>query len=286
MTDCVEQEIQHFLRTGGHDVLSAAWPGASVIDRMATATTALREALTTTVLERSRHATMPDGIAAADLFAITRAKVKPMVLGLFPASEQPIVLGLLSRSVVYLTPDNIATVLRSELDLNTVWNLANLYLLSCNTELLSAVAPQIIGFSQETTCFVSMKYFAAGGRFDDIVVHEAAHIFHNCKRERVGLEGTRRREWLLEIDFRKRETFAYACEALSRIHELGATPRARRAILEEFEAGPMPSDERVDADELLDILNEAVGARNGWKRILKRCAPLPVQRSSVRSAPR
>jgi hypothetical protein len=30
----------------------------------------------------------------------------------------------------------------------------------------------------------------------------------------------------------------------------------------------MPSDERVDANELVDILREAVDARNGWKRIL------------------
>jgi hypothetical protein len=35
----------------------------------------------------------------------------------------------------------------------------------------------------------------------------------------------------------------------------------------------MPSDDRVDADEYVDILREAVAARNGWKRILARCAP-------------
>ena len=37
----------------------------------------------------------------------------------------------------------------------------------------------------------------------------------------------------------------------------------------------MPSDERVDANEFVDILREAVGARNGWKRILQRCSPRP-----------
>ena len=30
-------------------------------------------------------------------------------------------------------------------------------------------------------------------------------------RDTVGLSVTRRREWLLDIDYRKRETFAYAC---------------------------------------------------------------------------
>ena len=109
--------------------------------------------------------------------------------------------------------------------------------------------------------------------FDDVVVHEAAHIFHNCKRERIGLRGTRHREWLLEIDYGMRETFAYACEALTRIQELGDSARARRALLSEIEDGPMPADERVNAGVYISILREAVGARNGWKRILRRRAP-------------
>jgi hypothetical protein len=36
----------------------------------------------------------------------------------------------------------------------------------------------------------------------------------------------------------------------------------------------LPADERVDGDEYLDILREAVEARNGWKRIHARCAPV------------
>jgi hypothetical protein len=35
----------------------------------------------------------------------------------------------------------------------------------------------------------------------------------------------------------------------------------------------MPADERVNTDEYMDILREAVTARNGWKRILQRCSP-------------
>jgi len=31
-------------------------------------------------------------------------------------------------------------------------------------------------------------------------------------------------------------------------------------------------DASVNQDEYQDILREAVGARNGWKRILKRCS--------------
>ena len=51
------------------------------------------------------------------------------------------------------------------------------------------------------------------------------------------LPETRRREWLLDIAFSKRETFAYACETYSRIIELAGSPAARRELLAEAEAG-------------------------------------------------
>jgi hypothetical protein len=104
-------------------------------------------------------------------------------------------------------------------------------------------------------------------------VHEAAHIFHNCKRATLGLGETRRREYLLNIDYTKRETFAYACEAYSRIVSLAAGVRERQEALAQHAEGPLPPDDRVDHDEYLDILGEAVRARNGWQRILKLCAP-------------
>ncbi len=105
------------------------------------------------------------------------------------------------------------------------------------------------------------------------MVHEAAHIFHNCKRQTIGLREIRGREWLLEIDFVKRETFAYSCEAYSRILAHGGGPSARNILLSELEKGLMLSEDRVDVAEYLDILREAAAARNGWKRILGRCSP-------------
>jgi hypothetical protein len=78
---------------------------------------------------------------------------------------------------------------------------------------------------------VSMAYFRPNGQLDDFVVHEGAHIFHNCKRQTIGLPEVGGREWLLDIDFRKRETFAYVCEAYSRILEVGRSAAARRELL-------------------------------------------------------
>src|SRR5207247_9105707 len=94
-----------------------------------------------------------------------------------------------------------------------------------------------------------------------------------CKRRTVGLRETRYREWLLELEFRKRETFAYCCEAYSRILALANRAADRPRLVEELAEEGMPDDDRIDAAEYVDILRKAAAARNGWKRILARCAP-------------
>jgi hypothetical protein len=127
-------------------------------------------------------------------------------------------------------------------------------------------------------------HFTETNRFADFLVHEAAHVFHNCKRRTIGLPGTRYREWLLDIEFRKRETFAYACEVYSRVLELAPKVKDRPGLIEECAANFTPGDERVDSDELADILCEAARARNGWKHILGRCAPPRRERRAARAA--
>ena len=114
-----EHEIERYLRTGRSDTLGAAWPGASIIERCSGADKALRQELIAEVLARSRSAVAPQDIDAADLAAITRAKVEPLVHGLFTPHEQATVLELLANSVVYLTPRNIERVLRREPHLHT-----------------------------------------------------------------------------------------------------------------------------------------------------------------------
>src|SRR5450759_5321124 len=89
-----------------------------------------------------------------DLVAFTRARVEPMVRGLFPRDEQEAVLGVLERSVVLLTPANIADVLRNGYWLHTAWDLANLFLASVGADLLGPDATGIVGLSEETTCYI------------------------------------------------------------------------------------------------------------------------------------
>ncbi|NVJ08774.1 hypothetical protein HUW63_26510 [Myxococcus sp. AM001] len=266
-------EIERFLRTGDYDAHGRAWPG-DVLEKERRAHDEFREALAMEVQRRTAGIGVPEKLQGLDVVALTRRKVEPMVRGLFPVSEQGAVLSLLEKSVVFLTPANIAQVLRESSWLSTAWDLANLYLLSVGAELLGPQAPQLLGLSEHTTCYVSLAYFDEAPPFADYLVHEAAHVFHNCKRRTVGLPETRRREWLLDIDFRKRETFAYACEAYSRVLDAGSNRQARIALAEEYAACAAPSDERVSVSEMVELVREAAAARNGWKRILTRCEPV------------
>ena len=265
-------EIDRFITQGEYDNSFSIWSGNTFMDQAVNGSRALKEALSSEVLTRSAQVpvlTYPD----SRLNINARAKFTPIVEGLFPRGEQSIVLDMLEKSVIFLTPATIETVLQKSPWLHTAWDLANMYLTSIRAKALSDTEQVIVGLSEEMTCYVSMSYFVSNDRFEDYVIHEATHIFHNCKRKIIELADSRRREWLLEIDCSKRETFAYACEAYSRILVLGATRAERSKLLVELIEGSIPAHDRFDEEEYVDILQEAVAARNGWKRILARCSP-------------
>ena len=274
-------EIERYLRLGDHDARFAVWPGCTLVAQHQTGSHALKRALIEAIEERVLGLPIPMPVLHSDPVSFTRSKIEPMVRGLFPAVEQERVLALLERSVVFLTPGTIRPALEEMPWLHSAWAMANLYLGSVGAELLSGEAPQIVGMSIETTCFVSMEYFGQTPRFSDYIVHEAAHVFHNCRRGTAGLRETRRRQWLLELEFRKRETFACCCEAYSRILELATRFQDRSRVVEELAGGGLPDDGSIDLVECVDILSEAAAARNGWKRILARCAPVARARAPV-----
>jgi hypothetical protein len=197
-----------------------------------------------------------------------------MVRGLFPRAEQDAVLARLEQSVVFTTSANIEEILHGSSFDGTAWTLANLYLASFDAELLGKDAPRLVGLSEETTCYVSPDYLAEDDPFADFIVHEVAHVFHNCKRATIGLRETRTKTWLLDIEYRKRETFAYACEAYAGVLARGKRPAERLALAEEYSRGVRISDERVDTAEVASIVRAAAAAPNGWKVILARCTPM------------
>ena len=271
-TTATEAELRRYVREGGN-VAWEPFPGQNIVDRMQRARVEGREALVNAVLSRVPVATSPS--AASDhVPASTRAKVEPMVRGLFPRAEQEAVLRVLETSVVFVTATTVEALIRSVRYDSTAWTLANLYLTSAGVELLGPDASKIVGMSEGTTCYVSSSaYFDDESPFADFIVHEAAHVFHNCKRVTAGLPEVRRRDWLLPIEYRERETFAYACEAYSQILRRARSVADRRNLAEEFAASFAFPDDVVNASKVIEIVREAVSARNGWKVIHGRCAP-------------
>jgi hypothetical protein len=278
----IADEIERYLRTGDADMDGWAWPG-DLMERGRRQHADLRGALVEEVrrLAKGRsHEPVPANVGVE----FTRAKVEPMVRGLFSKAEQDVVLATFEKSVVYVTTDTIEPILLNHRWDRSAWDLANLYLLSVGAELLGEKAPRIVGLSEETTCYVSPDYFAEDDPFADFIVHEAAHIFHNCKRRTIGLRETRRKEWLLDIEFRQRETFAYSCEAYARIVARAKGPAERRELAAEYGSKRPISEKRVDPAEVASIVAEAANARNGWKVILARCAPTTKPRSIAQLA--
>ncbi len=269
----IAREIERYLRTGDTDPNHLAWSGATFLETARRAHEDLIDALVEAVQGRSGDPRTLQALAEIDPVALTRRKTEPMVKGLFPRAEQEAVLALVERSLVFVTSQNIEAVLRGCPWMRNAWDIANLYLGSIGAELLGPDAPVIVGLNLEATCYVSPAYLEDDDPFGDFVVHEVAHIFHNCKRRAAGLRETRRREFLLDIDYSQREAFAYACEAYARIVERAGGPAERIALAEEFGREVSVADDRVDAGEVADIVQEASGRRNGWKVILARCGP-------------
>jgi hypothetical protein len=113
------KDIERYLRHGRHDESFRAWPGDDFLARAKCGDAALREALIASVRERTRHATVPEALVGIDVVAFARAKLAPLVRGLFPRDEQETVLDVLGRSVVFVTPDTITAVLTVTRSLST-----------------------------------------------------------------------------------------------------------------------------------------------------------------------
>lgn len=161
----LESEIERYLKTGDHDEYYRAWPEGGMLLRAQKVSAVLRDALIDAVRTRARDGVEPALALNADLEALTRAKVSPMVNGLFPRTEQAVVLSVLEKSVLFLTAENIPQVIEDCGFLNTAWKLANLYLTSIGAPCLSDEAPLLDGLSEGTMCYVSMRYFSQTDRW-------------------------------------------------------------------------------------------------------------------------
>ena len=270
--ECTE-EIRRFLATGDYDMVHAVWPGRHALERIHAGDAALRSALTDVLSQRTKGLTFPSMPANFDASQFVLGKVRPMVCGLFPAKERQVMLDLFEKALVFVSGDNIEQLVSEADSPSTARQMANLFLGSLGLPGLDEKPVGFVGFSEETTFYVSMDYFKDSDPFADWVVHEAAHVFHNWKRAYVGLPETRRREFLLNIAFAKREVFAYACEAYARILERAKGATDRRRLYAEYVENWVPDCDEPDRGNLVKALGAAVEARNGWKHILAHCSP-------------
>jgi hypothetical protein len=183
----IEAQVRQYLATGDYDGFFVNWPGSSMVDAAAHATQRLRAALVDTTLREARGFERPTPSLPGPIDPWLRDKLGPMVDGFFTVQERDCVLDALVREVVFLTPHNIVDVLTTEPWLSTAWRLANLYLNSLGASRLGSNADDLVGLSQDTTCYVSLAYFDETDPFADFVMHEAAHVLHNCRRTSIGL---------------------------------------------------------------------------------------------------
>lgn len=282
----IAEELASYIATGHDD--PDGWhryPGQSIGEKMIAHHSALRHALLDRVRELEAGCaspTVPEGRASN---AFVRERLRPMIHGLFPADERDHMLDVVTRSVVFLTHDIVHELIANTSWPNTAWNVARIWLDSIDAPPLSDEATGLLGLSEGTQCLVSLRYFQdiEADPFADYVVHEVAHLFHNNKRRYVDLPAKGRREWILDIEFRKRELFAHACEFYSHIAAAAKDRRGRERLVEDLAPRAGGFSDQVDPDELIDVLREAAGARNGWRRILRRCAP-PSRRARVSTA--
>lgn len=266
-------DVRLYLETGKYDQLAHGWPGRNIWDQWAARSAAMREALIARVAPHVER--QPKSNLAAELHVEARRRIAPMVRALFVEQEQDVVLDAISSGFVLISADTIIPLLQDETDLKTAWRLAMMFLKGASALEIKGEDVDAVGMNDGLASYIIADEVFPSAPFMDVIVHEAAHAFHNCKRAGLGLAATRYREWLLNIAYGKRETFAYACEAYSRIVADAHSVRDRRAYLEELKRSPPPPDDRVDYTEYLHIMAHAIEGRNGWRRILAACAPAP-----------
>jgi hypothetical protein len=107
----LKQEIERYLQTGDYDLYYRAWPEGGILHRAQMMAAVLRKELIARTQHCAREASKTLTIPQMDLTALTRTKVVPMVHGLFPQAEHEVVVGILEKSVVFLTPDSVAGIL-------------------------------------------------------------------------------------------------------------------------------------------------------------------------------
>jgi hypothetical protein len=243
VADIDAEQVERFLATG-------AWAGG----RHGVAP--MRELLTRIVAWRAARAPGLRSRPPADPAAVVRDRIGSLIEGLFDPIDAATLIAVIPTRVRVLTPSTFPAAALA-VPLSTAWDLANLLLDDLRVPTLSDDVPQLDGICAAGCAWVLPRAFAASPH-SDVLVHEVAHLLHLLRRDEVGLSGE---GLLIGVPPRRRETFAYACEAWA---------IALRAGGLQPEAPPLGQDDaRVDRKRLERLLAEAAagggfGALRRW----------------------
>jgi hypothetical protein len=197
---------------------------------------------------------------------LIRGHVEPMVRGLVQKDWQEVALReLVSRTFVlnYCGAKSALEVELPSCDMDSAWRI--LWGLYGDYGL----KPEDV----EMTCdglagdFAHVRWSAYETKdpYSDVVVHEAAHLLHYLKPRNFGLDVRRHQERFVDIEFRHRELFAFACEAYSRV--VLHRPRQSRVAFAENMRENAFSFPRGSIEEVGALVLDAARARNGWRVI-------------------
>jgi hypothetical protein len=210
-----------------------------------------------------------------------RQRVEPMVKGLVQRDWQDVALREVTRRTFVLNYQGTMAALEAELStgwLKTAWQV----LWACFADYgLKPVGLQIEcdGLSGGEFAHVRWPAYETTDSYSDVVVHEAAHLLHYLKPEHYGLHARRGQERFVDVEFRHRELFAFACEAYSRV-VLQGERKSRISF-----AARMREDAFTFSLDYLDdvaaLVLTAAGARSGWRVIREATVVRRVQKAQV-----
>lgn len=250
------ESVERFLSTGEYDPRFPELSG-NIVERRRRGTALLKDVLRRVVAWRAGRSPIAIRLPP-DVPDRVRARITPLVHGMFAPEEAAALVEPLAARVVVVTPSTFGALVE-DVPLRTAWDLANLLLDDLGAPPLADDTPSLDGLCAAGRAWVPPRAVAAEDVFPDVLVHEAAHLLHHVRRAEVGLPGD---GLLVPVRPRRRETFAYACEVwAAAAREPDAAAARARAMALLAESGH--HDARVDRAALTALLTRAADGE-GW----------------------
>lgn len=211
---------------------------------------------------------LPASITGARLIAASAIKqrVEPMIRGVLIAEWQDVAMRVLIPRIFVLNYPGARMAFEAEIKsctLHSAWQV--LWAFAADFGLKpDGIAVNFEGTACEYA-HVRLSSFESEDAYSDVVVHETAHLLHYLKPQHHGLTVRRGQERFVDVEFKHREQFAYACEAYSRVVQRGdrkSRVRFVEGMVENAFSFPVDSVESIAG-----LVADAARSRNGWRVI-------------------